>query len=177
MMHGKQTQRADSAGRNEEQVMSLLLFAARMYHGCMFHAIERGKKGKRYKQFPLYVFFDNGKPVERDQRELADMLGLTPATITDMLQYLEREKMIYRVENPDDMRQKRIGLTPKGEQATYERRQIAQDKSRQALNGVGEEEQTQLFDILHQLCHNLSDMEGSGKGAKQFRTWHLLCEE
>ena len=52
--------------------------------------------------------------VPRTPAELADMLGVTRATITGLIDTLERDELAKREPDPDDRRMMSVNLTPKG---------------------------------------------------------------
>ena len=93
------------------------------------------------------------------QTELAEMLQLQPATVTNTLRRLEREEIIERRGDLDDQRVSRVYATEKGR--NLER--LVNDKWSQleseAFDGFSVEERVLLRRLLQQAHRNLTERE------------------
>ena len=85
---------------------------------------------------------------EVNQRELIGMAQIRSASVSEILQKLEREGLIRRRKDPRDRRNTLVSLTPRGLQKeteiTLRRREVA----REMLDPLSEEEQEQLHALL-----------------------------
>jgi len=89
------------------------------------------------------------------QRELAEEMHLTAATVTRMLQRMQQSGLLERRPDPDDQRVTRVYLTPKGRAILGDIRKRAQQVSEEMLVGFSEQEQAQLASYLNRMRDNL----------------------
>ncbi|HET9627315.1 MAG TPA: MarR family transcriptional regulator [Kofleriaceae bacterium] len=75
-----------------------------------------------------------GQSPDATARDIAQMLGLHPSTLTGVLARLERQKMIVRKVDPDDRRRVRFRLTPEGLEIDRERKGTVEAAVRRALS-------------------------------------------
>lgn len=164
----KSNGRAENIATDENaRIMALLICIQKMYRNCLSNTEE---EGTRFTHFPLHVFFENGKRVERDQSELAEMIGITPAAITDTLKYLEKEGTIRRKSDPKDLRKKRIALTDEGLELMKRRRQASLDLSEKALADFSDEQKQEMQKNLLIICSHLALLE-DGNGRQRYENW------
>jgi MarR family transcriptional regulator for hemolysin len=91
------------------------------------------------------------------QRELADAVGLRPATLSHHLDALESGGLITRRRDPADRRNQVVELTEAGE-ATFARlREAAIAFDRRLRTGINEHELEQLRALLARLAHNANE--------------------
>jgi DNA-binding MarR family transcriptional regulator len=95
------------------------------------------------------------------QKELADVMDITPITLTGLLDRLERDGWVERRGDPADRRAKRVYLTDKVEPVTKSIRKIGSEVRHQALEGLDEAEQTQLMHLLQRIRGNLCTRDKS----------------
>ncbi|WP_314574754.1 MarR family transcriptional regulator [Enterococcus gilvus] len=81
------------------------------------------------------------------QRELANYLGKQQATVTNILKVLEEKKLIYRRIPKNNERQKKIYLTPEGEQMVEKVQTIFDELGRQ-MESVFSKEERQQFELF-----------------------------
>lgn len=113
-------------------------------------------------QYGALLFLDS----EQGQRltYLSDRLILDKSTITRIVNQLEQNGLVRRVTDPEDRRAQRVVLTPRG----VERRHYACDaheaslKSR--LGALSQDEQAQLYALLHKLRDSLQHRLASENG-------------
>jgi DNA-binding MarR family transcriptional regulator len=84
-----------------------------------FHVTESNlqRHGISQGRFTILMFLldkSNGCPQPRTPAELAEMSGVTRATITGLLDTLERDELIIRQPDPEDRRMMSVRLTEKG---------------------------------------------------------------
>lgn len=91
------------------------------------------------------------------QRELADMLHISPAAVTNSLKSLERGGYIRREPERQDARRNQVILTEKGAQAVENCQSIFQRISTRMMDGFSQEELDQLAQFQQRMLDNLLD--------------------
>jgi MarR family transcriptional regulator, organic hydroperoxide resistance regulator len=91
----------------------------------------------------------------RTQKELAEGLQITPATITDVLQRMERIELLERRPDSEDLRVSRVYLTDKGRQLQKQVEQIFKDLEEACFQGFTFEEKVLLRRFFIQIRNNL----------------------
>lgn len=90
------------------------------------------------------------------QTELAEYVMIQPATVTNMLQRLEREGIIERMPDVDDQRISRVYTTQKGRDLEGEVEEQWSKLEREAFAGFSVEERVLLRRLLLQVYRNLA---------------------
>ena len=93
------------------------------------------------------------------QTELAEILQLQPATVTNTLQRLEREKIIERRDDLDDQRVSRVYTTQKGRNLERLVNEKWSQLESEAFDGFTVEERVLLRRLLQLAYRNLAEME------------------
>ena len=93
------------------------------------------------------------------QTELAQILQLQPATVTNTLQRLEREKIIERRDDLDDQRVSRVYTTQKGRNLERLVNEKWSQLESEAFDGFTVEERVLLRRLLQLAYRNLAEME------------------
>lgn len=81
------------------------------------------------------------------QKELADQLGVIPASLSEVLRKLERKGFVVRSRDENDHRIVRVKLTPEGEQELNGAEQASDDP----FQPLSQEEQDMLAQLLSKL--------------------------
>lgn len=89
------------------------------------------------------------------QRELADLLHISPAAVASSLKSLEKGGYIRREPEPGDARRNRVQLTAKGWMAVADCEAVFQCVSERMLAGFTQEEQELLTDFRSRMLQNL----------------------
>jgi DNA-binding MarR family transcriptional regulator len=89
------------------------------------------------------------------QRELAERLEITPATMTKMLQRMEKAGFIQRQPDAHDQRVSRVYLTQQGHDVHARLEEIWQQLNTENFEGFNEEEQVVLRSFLFRIRENL----------------------
>lgn len=92
------------------------------------------------------------------QRELAEMLHISPAAVANSLKSLERGGYISRAPGRD-ARRNRVSLTEKGRQAVDGCQRAFESVSQRMLAGFSPEEQAQLLSFRQRMLNNLLGAE------------------
>lgn len=91
------------------------------------------------------------------QRELADLLHVSPAAVANSLKCLERDGYIRREPWERDARRNRVLLTPKGVSAVAGCRDVFRRVSERMMAGFSPEELEQLAQFQRRMLDNLMD--------------------
>jgi len=94
----------------------------------------------------------------RSQVELQERLSLEGATVTGLLQRMERANLVQRKTDLADKRVQRVFLTEHGRDLEPVARHIAAEINEQALKGFTEDEQAFLMRLLARALHNVEEM-------------------
>lgn len=97
------------------------------------------------------------------QRELADLLHVSPAAIANSLKCLERDGYIRREPWQKDARRNRVFLTPKGAAAVEGCRDVFRRVSARMMAGFSPEELHQLAQFQRRMLDNLTRPDSNEK--------------
>lgn len=87
--------------------------------------------------------------------DIAERLGLTPRTVTEALDALERDGMIQRLPDPADRRVKRLEITAAGEAAVAATEPLRREMTEELLDILDPEERAHLHQALRKLLQGL----------------------
>ena len=131
------------------------LFAKALYRRIGPHGVTRG-------QFPVLLVL-----WEQDgwtQTQLAERLAVEQPTMANTLKRMERDGLIERVPDPEDRRQARVHLTPRGRELEEVLTVSARETNAVALEGLSAEERAQLMSLARRMIVNL---EGDARGTQE----------
>ena len=110
------------------------------------HGIHRG-------QPPL--LFALGHQDGRTNAELADILAVSPATITNMVKRMEKGGFVTRKRDENDERSIRVFLTEHGQACSRELQATVDEMNAIAFDNFTEEEAAGLKNLLNKMLSNL----------------------
>jgi DNA-binding MarR family transcriptional regulator len=93
--------------------------------------------------------------------ELGERLGLAPATVTRMLQRMEKAGFVVRKADPDDQRVSRVYLTEAGHAIRGAVQEVWQTMEEETYAGLTDDERQVLHRCLLQVRGNLRQATGS----------------
>jgi DNA-binding MarR family transcriptional regulator len=93
--------------------------------------------------------------------DLARRLQVQPATITKMLQRMERAGFVERRPDPNDQRISRVYLTTAGHAVRADVQQVWRQLEEEAFAGFAPEEQALVRGIFLRICDNLKGAAAS----------------
>jgi DNA-binding MarR family transcriptional regulator len=96
------------------------------------------------------------------QSELAKQTRVSPATMTNMLQRMERHGLIERRQDPDDQRISRVYLTDVGRDLRQAAQRAWRQIDQEAFTGFTDDESAALCDLLRRIRTNLARAAGEG---------------
>jgi DNA-binding MarR family transcriptional regulator len=103
----------------------------------------------------LGILADHGEPLPPNK--IAERLIISRASVTSLLDSLERRGYVCRVPHSTDRRMLLIELTDSGRQVAHDFRVLAHQQEKAWMAVLTEQEQAQLIDILHRIQTALND--------------------
>ena len=101
------------------------------------------------------------------QRELAELLHISPAAVANSLKSLEKGGYVQRRPGPGDARRNQVLLTEKGQQAVKTCQRALESVSRRMLDGFSPAEQEQLLAFRRRMLRNLLGDEPQSPAKKE----------
>ena len=141
----------------EKDVVSLIMKISRL---SSHHVRNQSEKiGMRHAYAPLL------RPiVENDgltQNELKEIVSLRAPTISLTLQNMESDGLIIRKSDKKDLRSVRVYITEKGKKIDKEIYKIILNDHNIALDGISEQDQNTVMEVLKKIKSNLEKTEGN----------------
>ncbi|MBI9034481.1 MAG: MarR family transcriptional regulator [Bacteroidales bacterium] len=90
------------------------------------------------------------------QYELANCQGKDRASITRLIDNIEKRNLVLRVPSPTDRRHKLIYLTTKGNQLKNSTNKIAENTIKQATQGISKKELGRAIQVISRIEENLN---------------------
>lgn len=103
----------------------------------------------------LGILEDHGEPLPPNK--IAERLIISRASVTSLLDSLERRGYVRRVPHSTDRRMLLIELTDAGRQVSHDFRLLVHQHQKAWMAALTEQEQTQLIDLLHRIQTALDD--------------------
>ncbi|MCY9514304.1 MarR family winged helix-turn-helix transcriptional regulator [Paenibacillus apiarius] len=135
-----------------DSIEVLLSQVVRAYNYQMMRMVQDA--GIHPGQMPLLLLLHEQDG--RSQKELVDKMKVKPATITVMLNRMEKSGLIERRADSVDMRVSRVYLQPQGKAVIGHVEQVVHQIEEQCFAGFREEEKVLLRRFLQHMHHNLS---------------------
>jgi MarR family 2-MHQ and catechol resistance regulon transcriptional repressor len=92
---------------------------------------------------------------------LGDRLIVTRATVTGLVDSLERRGLVRRTANPDDRRSLILAITPQGLNVLAKVREIVHRQERSWMSALSDTELRKLIALLHRIQQELDQPSGS----------------
>ena len=131
----------------------LFMRIMRRHHACVERKL--GDQGLHHCQHRMLVQLAKQQEDTPSQRELAEIMGVSPAAVTTTLKRLEKEEFITRSATDEDNRRNEIHITEKGLAKITENREIFEATDRAMFEGFTEEEMTTLISFMERIDRNL----------------------
>lgn len=106
-------------------------------------------------QPPILLLLDHSENI--NQKQMAGVLGLSPATITITLQRTERAGLVLREADLNDQRVLHVRLTEKGRELCSRYRSILLETFEKTLDGFSDEEIRIVGGYMKRMAANLSE--------------------
>lgn len=138
---------------NFTELEHLFYSVMHLHHKRMHMLLE--DSGTHPKQ-PMALFVIN-KNNGSNQREIAELLRIKPASITVMLQRMEKTGMVIRKQDENDQRIIRVYITEKGKEELALGMEVTKILNDEAFGNLSEEDKSKMCEILAVVNKNLSD--------------------
>ena len=99
----------------------------------------------------------NEKNDEMKVSEISQRLQVTPPTVTQIINILEKDGLVERAVDPEDRRAVKIKLTQAGMEATARAKNRFTETFTGLIDYLGEEESEQLADLLDKVHHYFNE--------------------
>lgn len=119
-----------------------------------YHITKSAQKAGLYYGQPMILEYIK-EHTACTQKELADSLHISPASVATSIKRLEKSGYVTRLTDKDDIRKNRLFLTDKGLNILTEFRSICDETDREMFKGFSEEECRLLCSFLERLYNNL----------------------
>ncbi len=131
----------------------LLIRVMRRHHACVERRI--GDLGIHHGQHRMLMQLARHEGDVPSQKELAEIMGISPAAVTATLKKLEREGYISRSMTDEDNRRNEIRITEKGLSKVTESRAVFEATDTEMFAGFTPEEIATFISFMERLDRNL----------------------
>ncbi len=104
----------------------------------------------------LGILADVGEPLPPNK--IAERLIISRASVTSLIDSLERRGYVRRAPHSTDRRMLLIELTDSGRKVAHDFRVVVHQQEKEWMSALTENEQTQLIDLLHRLQGSLNEI-------------------
>ena len=131
----------------------LFMRVMRRHHAC----VERGISdlGIHHSQHRMLMQLSRPQEIAPSQKELAEIMGISPAAVTATLKKLEKEGYVSRSATDEDNRRNEIRITDKGLSKVTDSRTAFETTDRAMFAGFTPEEMETLISFIERLDRNL----------------------
>lgn len=143
-------------------------------HGLLFHALTRAHFNAARAGLTQQGLFHLGSPkilvalmryseegvAAPSQKELADLLHISPATAAVSLKSLEKCGYVSRQTDERDSRRNRISITPKGLEALRTSQAVFNSVDEYMFHGFSQQERDQVLRLHRRMLENLYQIGG-----------------
>lgn len=133
----------------------------RMYHNQTNHLFEEAGMNRGQPQVLILLYNHENL----NQKQMANLLGLSPATITVTLKRMESMGLVVREMDKLDQRVMRVRLSDKGRKMCAQSKKCIQDSVDSMMEGFSEQEVEQFVAFLARAERNLSISNGAGRSS------------
>jgi len=127
----------------------------RMHHNCIKAEFEKRGLCKASHPHILFAIRYEMKGAGVSQRELADVIGISPTTVAISIKRMEKAGLICKKPDKNDKRRNIIALTKKGKKITEECSAAFNEINRDVFKGFTKAEQEQLKKFYLRMIKNL----------------------
>lgn len=108
--------------------------------------------------FILRFLYENKDKKDIFQKDIEKLLDIRRSTTTEILNVMERNNLLERVDSLSDKRQKMIVLSKKGTKYLKDFEKIVLKTEKEILNNVSQEEKDIFFNVLEKIKNNLNNL-------------------
>lgn len=111
-------------------------------------------------QFQIIECILESKNQEINQKDLESILNLRRATISGVLQTMEKSNLIKRITNENDIRTKKIILNEKTKELFERKRKIIENTEKKIVRNISQEDLETFLKVLNIMKENVKEEEG-----------------
>ena len=108
--------------------------------------------------FILRFLYENKDKKDIFQKDIEKLLDIRRSTTTEILNVMERNNLLERVDSLSDKRQKMIVLSEKGTKYLKDFEKIVLKTEKEILNNVSQEEKYIFFNVLEKIKNTLNNL-------------------
>ena len=108
--------------------------------------------------FILRFLYENKDKKDIFQKDIEKLLDIRRSTTTEIINVMERNNLLERVDSLSDKRQKMIVLSEKGTKYLKDFEKIVLKTEKEILNNVSQEENYIFFNFLEKIKNNLFNL-------------------
>ena len=120
-----------------------------------YHITKSAQKAGLYYGQPMILEYINENNL-CTQKELADSLHISPASVATSIKRLEKSGFVKRSTDKEDVRKNRLSLTQGGLKTLTDFRSICDETDKEMFKGFSDEECELLCNYLQRLYNNLN---------------------
>lgn len=135
------------------RAVGLLIRIMRRHHALVERRI--GDLGVHHSQHRMLMQLAKRQEDTPSQKELAEIMGISPAAVTTTLKKLEKEGYITRSMTDEDNRKNEIRITDKGLAKVMESRTVFESSDRTLFEGFSDGELATLLSFMERIDRNL----------------------
>jgi DNA-binding MarR family transcriptional regulator len=137
------------------QLIESYMGVGKLIHKCSYNNMEHMKLYPGLPKFLALIKENEGVT----QKELAEMNGVKPATITGMLYKLEANQFVYRVPDDVDKRVMRVYLTEEGRNLAEQSEKFIRSLTETLFDGFTDEDCRSFIRLTDKMRDNLLNKE------------------
>ena len=143
---------------SEEDVQLLFRAVGKMHKACLRKEMDRRGLAEVGQPFILFMLRDQGGSAGWDQKQFAEALGVSPATVAISIKRMERAELVTRVPDPEDLRRNRIAITEKGRRLVDDCIRAFRHVDTGMFHGFSQEEREVLAGYYRRMVRNLEEL-------------------
>jgi DNA-binding MarR family transcriptional regulator len=143
---------------SEEDVQLLFRAVGKMHKACLRKEMDRRGLAEVGQPFILFMLRDHQEGMNWDQKQFAEALGVSPATVAISIKRMERAGLVTRVPDPEDLRRNRITITEKGRRLVDDCIRAFRHVDTGMFRGFSDEEREELAGYYRRMVRNLEEL-------------------
>jgi DNA-binding MarR family transcriptional regulator len=148
-----------------EAYLHLLRAGDDVFHVCEANLLSHGLSPGRFTVLMLLLDKATNQPVQHTPAELADRAGVARATMTGLIDTLERDGLVKRVADTVDRRMMSVHLTTRGEEVLQEVLPTHFQRMAALLSPLPESERKTLVRLLNKIVQRASELRAVAAAA------------
>ncbi len=149
----------EQRGPHTEDALQVLFRAVlKMHKRCLRKEMDRRGLTEVGQPGILFMLHNHAHNQKLDQKQFAEALGVSPATVAVSIKRMERAGLVCKAPDPEDLRRNCIAITDKGSHIIDDCIQAFQHVDTGTLKGFSKEERKLLEGYYRRMMENLVAM-------------------